>query len=188
MDASTARYDVDGFGGIAVVYAGKAGLFALLVEDLDFINNFCGHIAQDGTWVVSEEWFAIYQHLFDVLPLGLYFAIHNGYPRHFLHEVFSICVRIGFKRIGIELGGIAFLHTGQGLFGDLNSAELGSSFLHSNPTNTRGLGANFYTFIDILKAEVGHMYGIIALSYILKAKSAIYIGSRNGFYRIRQVN
>ena len=33
--------DVDGLGGLSVVYAGKLRLIALLVENLDFIHDFC---------------------------------------------------------------------------------------------------------------------------------------------------
>ncbi|EMR00874.1 hypothetical protein ADICEAN_03998 [Cesiribacter andamanensis AMV16] len=89
-------------------------LLALLVKYLDLVNDLGRQVAQGSGGIIAKKFPPVYQHPPHLLALGLYLPALHHHARQFFDQVFGIGIRVGLKRAGGVLGGIALLD-GQGL-------------------------------------------------------------------------
>ena len=89
--------NVDGFGGVSVIEAGKARLITHLIEHLNFIHYLCRQIFQRSIGVVSEKRLVIHQNPAHLFSLHIYLAILHRNARHFGQQVLGCCITVGFK-------------------------------------------------------------------------------------------
>ena len=165
----------DGFV-VAVVNAGKFGLFALLLDDLDLLHQLGGEVAGGQLGVVQEESLAVDGDFLDGFAVGgdaAVFAYFNA--RELLQEVYEhVVVRdlegggVVLHRILLDDDGVAHGAHGSGVQDFLVQFHLDDAQV--------GIGLQVHHFLVGLVAQEFGLEGVDAGAHLFQGGFAVAAG------------